>query len=42
VLDWNAEAIGFYESLGATAMSDWTTYRVAGASLTALGAGGPR
>ena len=37
VLDWNADAIGFYESLGAVAMSDWTTYRVTGPALTALG-----
>ena len=37
VLDWNVDAIGFYESLGAIAMSDWTTYRVAGPALAALG-----
>lgn len=40
VLDWNADAIRFYESLGAVPMSDWTTYRVAGDALAALGAGG--
>jgi GNAT superfamily N-acetyltransferase len=28
VLDWNRPAIQFYESLGAKAMSDWTTYRL--------------
>jgi GNAT superfamily N-acetyltransferase len=33
VLDWNKEAIRFYESLGAKAMSDWTGYRLAGESL---------
>lgn len=37
VLDWNADAIRFYESLGAVPMSDWTTYRVTGAALAALG-----
>jgi len=37
VLDWNEDAIRFYESLGAVPMSDWTTYRVTGAALTALG-----
>lgn len=36
VLDWNADAIRFYESLGARAMSEWTTYRVAGAALRDL------
>ena len=36
VLDWNAPAIGFYESLGATAMSDWTVYRLAGEALQKL------
>jgi GNAT superfamily N-acetyltransferase len=37
VLDWNADAIRFYESLGAVPMSDWTTYRVMGDALRALG-----
>lgn len=37
VLDWNADAIGFYESLGAVAMSDWTTYRLTGEALRAVG-----
>ena len=37
VLDWNADAIRFYESLGAVPMSDWTTYRVAGDALLTLG-----
>jgi GNAT superfamily N-acetyltransferase len=36
VLDWNADAIRFYESVGAVPMSDWTTYRVTGAALAAL------
>ncbi|HEX5971623.1 MAG TPA: GNAT family N-acetyltransferase [Gemmatimonadaceae bacterium] len=37
VLDWNVDAIRFYESLGAVPMSDWTTYRVTGAALAELG-----
>ena len=36
VLDWNQPAIGFYESLGARAMSDWTVYRLTGDPLTRL------
>lgn len=28
VLDWNKDAIGFYKSLGARAMDDWTVFRV--------------
>ena len=37
VLDWNVDAIRFYESLGAVAMSDWTTFRLTGDALDALG-----
>ena len=37
VLDWNADAIRFYESLGAVPMSDWTTYRLTGDPLATLG-----
>jgi len=36
VLDWNAPAIRFYESLGATVMPDWRIARVAGPALEAL------
>lgn len=36
VLDWNADAIRFYERLGARAMSDWTIYRVTGDALAEL------
>jgi GNAT superfamily N-acetyltransferase len=36
VLDWNTPAIGFYESLGATAMSEWTVHRLTGAPLADL------
>ena len=36
VLDWNSDAIRFYESLGAKAMDEWTVYRVTGEALTTL------
>jgi GNAT superfamily N-acetyltransferase len=36
VLDWNAEAITFYERLGARANSEWTTYRVSGEAMHRL------
>lgn len=36
VLDWNEPAIGFYRSLGAVAMDEWTTMRVTGESLRRL------
>ncbi len=36
VLDWNEPAIGFYKSLGAKAMNEWTVYRVDGGALAAL------
>ena len=36
VLDWNVDAIRFYESLGAKAMNEWTVYRVAGDALVGL------
>ncbi len=38
VLDWNEPAIGFYKSLGAQLMDEWTGMRVDGAALTQLGA----
>lgn len=37
VLDWNAPAIGFYESLGARLMDGWTGMRVDGQQLVELG-----
>jgi GNAT superfamily N-acetyltransferase len=37
VLDWNREAIAFYERLGARPNSEWTTYRLTGEALSALG-----
>ena len=36
VLDWNAPAIAFYDSLGATAKSEWIIRRMTGEALTAL------
>jgi GNAT superfamily N-acetyltransferase len=36
VLDWNEPAIGFYKSLGAKPMDEWTVFRVDGAALTDL------
>ncbi len=32
-LNWNEPSIGFYLSLGAQPLEDWTTYRLEGASL---------
>lgn len=39
VLDWNVDAIGFYEKLGARAQEEWTVYRVTGQALTHLASG---
>lgn len=36
VLDWNRDAIIFYEKLGARPNSEWTVYRVSGNALQAL------
>jgi GNAT superfamily N-acetyltransferase len=38
VLDWNAPALDFYQSLGAEALDTWTVHRLSGASLRALAA----
>ena len=38
VLDWNAPSIGFYKSLGAVAMDEWTTFRLTGEPLAQLAA----
>ena len=40
VLDWNEPSIQFYRSLGAQPMDEWTTFRLAGDALRALGASG--
>ncbi len=34
VLNWNEPSIGFYRSLGAVPMDEWTTYRLDGEALT--------
>ena len=39
VLDWNEPAIGFYRSVGAEPMDDWTVYRVSGSALEDLASG---
>jgi GNAT superfamily N-acetyltransferase len=36
VLDWNESAIDFYRGLGARAMDEWTTFRLAGEALERL------
>jgi len=36
VLNWNEPSIGFYRSLGAVPMDDWTVYRLADEPLVAL------
>jgi len=36
VLDWNTPAIDFYNSLGATPLTEWTTMRLSGPPLAAL------
>lgn len=36
VLDWNANAIGFYERMGAAVLPDWRICRVTGPALQAL------
>ena len=38
VLDWNTPSIGFYQSLGAKLMDEWTVMRVDGDALTKLAA----
>ncbi|MGN8159897.1 GNAT family N-acetyltransferase [Salinisphaera sp. RV14] len=39
VLDWNAPAIAFYESIGATPQSEWIGYRLEGERLKAFASG---
>ena len=36
VLNWNESAIGFYKSLGAEPMTDWTVYRITGKAFDQL------
>ena len=35
-LDWNQPSIKFYRSMGATPMSEWTTYRLTGDTLRSI------
>ena len=39
VLDWNEPSIGFYKSLGAVPMDEWTTMRLTGDALQTFGGG---
>ena len=39
VLDWNVNAIGFYESLGASVLPEWRICRVTGDALSELASG---
>jgi GNAT superfamily N-acetyltransferase len=41
VLDWNEPSIGFYRSLGAVPMDEWTVFRLTGEALTSLAGSGP-
>jgi GNAT superfamily N-acetyltransferase len=41
VLDWNENAIRFYERMGATVMPEWRICRVTGPGLERLGCAGP-
>lgn len=41
VLDWNANAIAFYEGMGATVLPDWRICRVTGDALQRLGREAP-
>jgi GNAT superfamily N-acetyltransferase len=40
VLDWNEPSIGFYKTLGARPMDEWTVMRVDGTALAALAESG--
>jgi len=42
VLDWNSPARGFYESLGADALTEWIPYRLTGQQLVELAASAPK
>lgn len=39
VLNWNEPSIGFYKSLGAAPLDEWTAYRLSGDALTKLAGG---
>ena len=42
VLNWNSPAIGFYRSLGAEPLDEWTVFRLTGPALDALARNGER
>ena len=42
VLDWNEPAIGFYKSLGALPMTEWTVFRLTGEPLQGLALSSPK
>jgi GNAT superfamily N-acetyltransferase len=42
VLNWNVDAIALYDSVGGKPQTEWTTYRVSGPELSALGSMTPR
>jgi len=39
VLNWNEPSIGFYQSIGAVPMSEWTVYRLSGDALHSFARG---
>jgi GNAT superfamily N-acetyltransferase len=39
VLDWNEPSIGFYRSLGAASLDEWSTFRLTGTALARLAEG---
>ena len=41
VLDWNEPALGFYRSIGAEPMDEWTVHRLTGDALLQLAAHDP-
>ena len=41
VLDWNEPAIGFYRSIGARPMEEWTVYRLTGDALVRFASADP-
>lgn len=41
VLNWNEPSIGFYRSLGAMPMNEWSVFRLTGEALTSLAGSGP-
>jgi hypothetical protein len=42
VLNWNEQAMEFYQDLGAVPMDEWTTFRLTGAALENLASGDVR